>query len=139
MGNPVILDTGPLVAFIDREDAFHRWASAQLRSLEPPFLTCEAVISESLFLLRHTRNGVPTLWNLLQEDLIRVAFDLDDHLAPVARLIAKYQEVPMSLADACLVRMSELHATARVFTLDADFRLYRRNGRQTIPLIYPAP
>ena len=139
MGNPVVLDTGPLVAFIDREDACHHWASEQLRSLEPPFLTCEAVISESLFLLRRAHNGVPTLMNMLQEDLIQLAFDLDDHLAPVAHLIAKYQEVPMSLADACLVRMSELHSTARVFTLDADFRLYRRNGRQTIPLIYPAP
>jgi predicted nucleic acid-binding protein len=139
MGNPVVLDTGPLVAFIDREDACHLWASEQLRSLEPPFLTCEAVISESLFLLRRAHNGVPTLMNMLQEDLIRLAFDLDEHLAPVAHLIAKYQEVPMSLANACLVRMSELHSTARVFTLDADFRLYRRNGRQTIPLIYPAP
>jgi predicted nucleic acid-binding protein len=139
MGNPVVLDTGPLVAFIDREDAYHRWASEQLRSLEPPFLTCEAVISESLFLLRRAHNGVPTLMNMLQEDLIRPAFDLDDHLAPVAHLIAKYRDTPMSLADACLVRMSELHSTARVFTLDADFKLYRRNGRQTIPLIYPAP
>ena len=139
MGNPVVLDTGPLVAFIDREDACHRWASEQLRSLEPPFLTCEAVISESLFLLRRAHNGVPTLMNMLQEDLIRLAFDLDEHLAPVARLIAKYRDTPMSLADACLVRMSELHSTARVFTLDADFKLYRRNGRQTIPLIYPAP
>jgi predicted nucleic acid-binding protein len=96
------------------------------------------VISESLFLLRHAHHGVPTLMNMLEEDLVRLAFDLDDHLDPVARLILKYQEVPMSLADACLVRMSELHSTARVFTLDADFRLYRRNGRQVIPLIFPA-
>jgi uncharacterized protein len=139
MGNPIVLDTGPLVAFIDREDACHRWACEQLRSLEPPFLTCEAVISESLFLLRRAHNGVPTLMNMLQEDLIRLDFDLDAHLDPIARLIAKYQEVPMSLADACLVRMSELHSTARVFTLDADFKLYRRIGRQTIPLIFPAP
>lgn len=138
MGNPVVLDTGPLVAFIDRDDANHRWASEQLRSLEPPFLTCEAVVSESLFLLRHARNGVPTLMNLLQEDLIRLEFDLSDHLDSVAHLIAKYHDTPMSLADACLVRMSELHSTARVFTLDSDFRHYRRNGRQAIPLIFPS-
>ena len=138
MASPVVLDTGPLVAFIDHEDAHHRWATEQLRLLEPPFLTCEAVISESLFLLVHAKHGVPTLMNMLQEDLVRLEFDLDDHLDAVARLIAKYHDVPMSLADACLVRMSELHTNARVFTLDADFKLYRRNSRQTIPLIYPA-
>ena len=139
MGNIVLLDTGPLVAFIDGEDAQHRWASEQLRLLNPPFLTCEAVVSESLFLLRRARLGVPTLLNMMQEDLIRLSFKLDDHLGAVARLIAKYDHVPMSLADACLVRMSELHDGARVFTLDADFKLYRRHSRQTIPLIFPRP
>ena len=139
MGNPVVLDTGPLVAFIDHRDARHGWATEQLMVLKPPFLTCEAVISESLFLLRAAHNGVPTLMNMMREDLVRLAFDLDDHLDAVARLIAKYHDVPMSLADACLVRMSELHDGARVFTLDADFKLYRRHSRQAIPLIFPAP
>jgi len=138
MGAPVVLDTGPLVAFIDKQDAAHRWAAEQLAALEPPFLTCEAVISESLFLLVEAHNGVPTLMSFLQEDLVRLAFDLDDHLSAVAKLIAKYHDVPMSLADACLVRMSEVHTNARVFTLDADFKLYRRHGRQAIPLIHPA-
>ncbi|MBM3852574.1 MAG: type II toxin-antitoxin system VapC family toxin [Verrucomicrobia bacterium] len=139
MGSPVVLDTGPLVAFINRRDARHRWAAEQLRSLEPPFLTCEAVISESLFLLRAAHHGVPTLLNLLREDLVRLAFDLDDHLEAVARLLTKYHGVPMSLADACLVRMSELHDQARVFTLDSHFQLYRRHSRQAIPLIFPGP
>jgi len=138
MGAPVVLDTGPLVAFIDKQDAAHHWAAEQLAALEPPFLTCEAVISESLFLLVEAHNGVPTLMSFLQEDLVRLAFDLDDHLSAVAKLIAKYHDVPMSLADACLVRMSEVHTNARVFTLDADFKLYRRHGRQAIPLIHPA-
>ena len=139
MGNIVLLDAGPLVAFIDGEDANHHWAAEPLRLLQPPFLTCEAVISESLFLLRRARQGVPTLLNMLQEDLVRLSFRCDDHLDAVTRLIAKYHNVPMSLADACLVRMSELHDGARVFTLDADFRLYRRHSRQTIPLIFPRP
>lgn len=138
MANPVLLDTGPLVAFINREESKHQWAIEQVRSLEPPFLTCEAVISESLFLLRSARNGGPTLMSMMEEDLIRLAFDLDDHLADVARLIAKYHDTPMSLADACLVRMSELHSNCRIFTLDSDFKRYRRHGRQSIPLIYPA-
>ncbi len=139
MGNPVIIDTGPLIAIIDQSDAQHRWAIDQLKVLEPPFLTCEAVVSESLFLLSSARQGVPTLLNMMQEDLIRLAFNLDEHLAAVTRLITKYHDVPMSLADASLVRMSELHDRARIFTLDSDFKRYRRHGRQAIPLIYPAP
>ena len=74
----------------------------------------------------------------LRENLIELSFDLGDHLDAVSRLLTKYQDVPMSLADACLVRMSELHDRSRVFTLDADFKHYRRNGRQAIPLIYPS-
>ena len=139
MGNPVIIDTGPLIAIIDQRDAQHRWAIDQLKVLEPPFITCEAVVSESLFLLSSTRQGVPTLLQMIQEDLIRVAFNLDEHLTAVTRLITKYHDVPMSLADASLVRMSELHDRARIFTLDSDFKRYRRHGRQAIPLIYPAP
>ena len=137
MANPVVLDTGPLVAFIDGDDSQHGWASAQLASLQPPFITCEAVISEALFRLVRARRGVPTLLSFLREGLVQVSFDLDDNLAAVTQLIEKYHDVPMSLADACLVRMSELHDRARVFTLDADFKLYRRHGRQAIPLIAP--
>ena len=138
MASRVVVDTGPLVAFIDHDDAHHLWTTEQLRLLEPPFLTCEAVISESLFLLERAKHGVPTLMNMLREDLVRLSFDLEDNLDAVSRLIAKYQDVPMSLADACLVRMSEIQTNARVFTLDSDFKLYRRNSRQTIPLICPA-
>lgn len=138
MDDPVVLDTGPLVAFLDRKDPYHLWAVEQLGGLRPPFLTCEAVISESLFLLQGRSQGVSALLSYLHEDLIRLAFDLDDHLDAISHLLIKYQNVPISLADACLVRMSELHDRSRVFTLDSDFKLYRRNGRQSIPLIYPA-
>lgn len=138
MDDPVVLDTGPLVAFLDRTDPFHLWATEQLHGLRPPFLTCEAVISESLFLLQGRPEGVSTLLEYLREDLLKLAFDLDDHLTAVSHLLVKYQNIPMSLADACLVRMSELHDRSRVFTLDTDFKIYRRNGRQAIPLIFPA-
>jgi uncharacterized protein len=138
MANPVVLDTGPLVAMIDRDDQYHGWTSAQLASLAPPFLTCEAVISETLFLLPRARHGRPTLLSFLREGLVQVSFDLDDNLDAVARLLEKYDDVPMSLADACLVRMSELHDRARVFTLDSDFKRYRRHSRQAIPLIFPS-
>jgi predicted nucleic acid-binding protein len=138
MANLVVLDTGPLVAFIDRDDHRHEWSAAQLASLRPPFITCEAVISEALFLLPRARRGVPTLLSFLREGLVQVSFDLSDNLEAVTQLLSKYEDVPMSLADACLVRMSELHDNARVFTLDSDFKRYRRHSRQAIPLIFPA-
>lgn len=139
MAASVVLDTGPLVAFIDRHDPQHRWAADRLRELQPPFLTCEAVISEALFLLEGAHDGPALVMGMLREDLLRLAFDLDDHLDAITTLLAKYRDVPMSLADACLVRMTELHDGARVFTLDADFKLYRRHSRQAIPLIFPGP
>lgn len=139
MATSVVLDAGPLVGFVDRRDPYHNWCVEELKRLQPPFLTCEAVISESLFLLEDVPHGSDQVMGMLKDDLIRLAFDLDDHLEAVSLLIAKYRDVPMSLADACLVRMSELHDGARVFTLDSDFKLFRRHSRQTIPLIYPAP
>ena len=137
MANPVVIDTGPLVALIDHEDEHHAWATAQTKSLQPPFFTCEAVISECIFLLPHARRGLPTLLRFLDEGFVRVTFGMNENLEAVSRMLLKYQDVPMSLADACLVRMSELHDGARVFTLDSDFKLYRRQGRHVIPLISP--
>lgn len=138
MGAPVVLDTGPLVAFLDRNDPWHEWACAQMRELNGPLLTCEAVLSECVHLMEGSDPAARRLHLMLENDGLRVAFDLNDHLQSIARLMGKYHDVPMSLADACLVRMSELHDQSRVFTLDSDFKLYRRNGRQSIPLIYPA-
>jgi predicted nucleic acid-binding protein len=137
MAAPVALDAGPLVALLDRNDPWHEWARAQLDSLTEPMLTCEAVLSEAAFLLEHSDPGHRRLMGLLNEDIVRLAFDLDDHLNAVATLMSKYDDVPISLADACLVRMSEIHDRAHVFTLDSDFKRYRRHGRQAIPLIYP--
>ncbi|MSU51711.1 MAG: pilus assembly protein [Opitutus sp.] len=135
----VILDTGPFVALIDRRDPLHDWTVQQVKLLKPPFHTCEAVVAESLFLLQDVHGGSAHVTGLLVDGYVRLDFHLDDNLGSVTPLMAKYHDVPMSLADACLVRMSELHDRARVFTLDADFKLYRRHGRQVIPLIIPVP
>ena len=139
MDAPVLADTGPLVAFLDRNDPGHAWACAQFQRFTAPVLTCEAVLSEAAHLTIHIDPGARRLIDLLRADGLRLAFDLNDHLEAVAALLAKYHDVPMSLADACLVRMSELHDGARIFTIDSDFKLYRRHSRQAIPLIYPAP
>jgi len=137
MGNPVVLDSGPLVALLDRADAWHGWASEQTKLLTEPMLTCEAVLSESAFLLQGLDPGFRSLMGLFGDGIVRLGFDLDDHFDDIARLLQKYHDTPMSLADACLVRMSEVYTNARVFTLDSDFKQYRRHSRQAIPLIYP--
>lgn len=137
MTRGVIVDTGPLVAYFNRRDAWHEWAVAQLATIEPPIETCEAVISEATFLLRADPRGGDALLDLLERDLLLCTFHLDDAVEHVRRLMKRYQDVPMSLADACLVRMTEERRASRVLTLDADFRRYRRLGRQVIPLISP--
>jgi predicted nucleic acid-binding protein len=133
----VIIDTGPLVAFLCRDDGHHGWVTAQLALVEPPLLTCESVLSEAAFLLRRVGRGADALLALVRRKLVRVPFQLEAELPAVDRLMARYANVPISLADACLVRMSETHAGSVVVTLDGDFRTYRRHGRNVIPLIAP--
>lgn len=133
----VIVDTGVLVALIDRRDRYHAWVTEQLTQIAPPLLTCEAVISETWFLLQRVKNGREILLQLLNHRQIEVQFDLDAELATVVALLTRYQSVPVSLADAELVRMAELFANSSVFTLDSDFQIYRKNRDHLIPLISP--
>ena len=137
MKRQVLLDTGPLVAMINRRDSLHAWTTEQLARLEPPFLTCEPVLSESCFLLRRVPGGVRAVMELVIPRTIKVSFGLDEETVPVAELLARYGDVPMSLADACLVRMAELYDSSVVLTFDSDFKVYRKNRRQIIPIIMP--
>lgn len=130
----VLLDTGPLVALCNARDHFHDWACEQFKLLKPPFLTCEPVLAEACFLLGKNQN---VILEMAQAGLFKTNFSLLKELPAIRRLIKKYSDVPMSLADACLVRMSELHKNSRVLTLDRDFLLYRKNGRQVVPRIMP--
>lgn len=132
-----LLDTGPLVAFLNARDRYHEWAREQLALVQPPLLTCEAVLSEALFLLRGSRASQKAIMELVASGLVRVPFRLEEEARAVSRLLQKYADVPMSLADACLVRMSEQHGSAVVLTLDSDFALYRRHRRQVVPMIRP--
>lgn len=133
----MLLDTGPLVAFLNRRDRYHSWATARLAELPAPVLTCEPVLSEACFLLRHLRGGSQAAIELVSRGLLKVGFRLDGDPGPVAKLLARYASVPMSLADACLVRMVERNPGSSILTLDRDFRLYRTHGRQVIPLAMP--
>ncbi|MEA5495760.1 MAG: PIN domain-containing protein [Limnoraphis robusta] len=133
----VIVDTGVLVALIDRRDRYHAWVRGQLTQIAPPLLTCEAVISETWFLLQRVKNGRETLLQLLNQQQVVIQFDLDAELAAVTALLTRYQSVPVSLADAELVRMAELYPNSSVFTLDSDFQIYRKNRDRPIPLLSP--
>ncbi len=137
MKGPVVVDTGPLVALVNRRERHHAWVREQFAELRPPLLTCEAVVSEACFLLREIDGGASALLELFSRRVVVVPFCLADELPVVERLMRRYRDVPMSLADACLVRMAEQHAASRVLTLDAHFKIYRKNGRAIIPTLMP--
>ena len=134
----VLLDTGPLVAFLNRRDRYHKWAIGQWERCAPPLLTCEAVVAEACFLLRNLHGGSRSVIELVKRGVVAVAFDLQAEAAPIARLMTRYADVPMSLADACLVRMTELQEDSLVLTMDQDFHVYRRHGRQAVHARMPA-
>ncbi len=133
-----LADTGALVALLDRGERFHAWAVEQARTLQPPLLTCEAVLAELCFLLSPVRGGLAAIRENLECGGWRLGFSLEAERTRIFSLMDTYRDQPMSLADACLVRMSELHPNLGVFTLDRHFRIYRRNRRQVLPLIIPA-
>jgi len=137
VNRPVLLDTGPLVAYLDRRDHFHEWTKTQFSRIRPPQLTCEAVIAEACFLLRHVSGGSQRVMDLLEQRVISIAFRLDRDWQAVTKLLVRYAKLPMSLADACLVRMAEQHPQSVVLTLDHDFRVYCMNVRQVIPTLMP--
>lgn len=133
----VIVDTGPLVAGLRERDRDHAWTRAQLASMSAPLATCEAVLSEAFFLLQRVRGGGERLAALVERGILEIRFDFQDERDSTLRLLRKYADTPMRFADACLVRMSELHRDSCIFTLDQDFAAYRRNGRERIPLLAP--
>ncbi|MBM3218675.1 MAG: PIN domain-containing protein [Candidatus Rokubacteria bacterium] len=134
----VVLDTGPLVAFVDRRDRYHRWAATHWSDVAPPLLTCEPVLTEACFLVRELPRGPSTILELVGRGIVNVAYDIESDVEALRRLMMRYANVPMSLADACLVRMVERHPAARVLTLDRDFRVYRAHGRRVIPALMPS-
>ena len=137
MERGVIVDTGPLGAFLNRRDNWHEWAVARLSEIAPPLETCEAVVTEAAYLLRSDSRGTDALLDLVDRGFLVMRFRVDDEVEHLRRLMKRYADVPMSLADACLVRMTESQRQAKVLTLDSDFRRYRRLGRQVIPVIAP--
>jgi predicted nucleic acid-binding protein len=135
MAESVLVDAGFVVALLSRRDSHHGWAAAQSPDLAPPWSTCEAALSEAFHLLGG--RGAPALRALLRRGSLRIGFELAENLEPVLKLMQKYADVPMSLADACLVRMTETLSDPVILTTDADFRIYRRHSRHIVPCVLP--
>jgi predicted nucleic acid-binding protein len=133
----VILDTGPLVAWLAAKDGWHDWAVGQFERLEPPLITCEPVLTETCFLYARAGGEPSRILAKVRSGILQMPFAIADEASSIETLMKRYADTPMSLADACLVRLSELNRDSRVFTLDRDFKHYRRFGRSVIPLLSP--
>jgi predicted nucleic acid-binding protein len=134
---PGLLDTGPLVSFLGFGLRYHEWTCEQWKLFRPPLLTCEPVLTEAAFLLKRDGREADPLFELLERGVIRIALNIEEQQADLRALMHRYRNRPMSLADACLVRLSEIETAGEVFTLDSDFRIYRRHGNKVIPVLMP--
>ena len=134
----IIIDTGPLVAYFNRRDRWHRWVADQMAALNPPLVTCEPVLTEACFLIQRAGGRPVDLIRKIAQRSLEIGLDLEEDASGIESLMQRYADTPMSLADACLVRLTERFPDCRLFTLDSDFEHYRRNGRQLIPLLSPA-
>jgi predicted nucleic acid-binding protein len=125
------------VSFLASGLRHHLWTVEQWKRLRPPLLTCEPVLTEAAFLLTREGRGADAIFELLQRKVIRIALSVEEEQVDLRALMHRYRHRPMSLADACLVRLSEIHKSAEIFTLDSDFGIYRRHGNKVIPVRMP--
>jgi len=133
-----LIDAGPLVAYFDRREAHNPWVTTQMSELRPPLITCEAVLTEACFLLgKRNPDGIRRLASWLERGLLLIDFDLSTHWQATFALMQQYADLPMSLADACLVTMIDQGHGDRIFTLDHHFRIYRRKNRRVVPVLMP--
>jgi len=129
-----IADTGLIVALLNRDDRHHEWALEIARTISEPLLTCEAVLSEAAFQV----GSVKWVLGLVREGFLKIAFDLSGNFEEVVELAERYRDWAPGLADLCIIRMSELNEGLPVLTVDeSDFRVYRRNRRDVIPIVCP--
>ena len=137
MRRQILLDTGPLVALLNHRDAHHDWAVDEFQRHAAPFLTCDAVITEAMHMVGNAGLHPGRVLRLVRTGALALDFRTEDEVETLEGLVEQYRNVPMDFADACLVRMSELHPDSQVLTLDSDFDIYRRHRREAIPTIRP--
>ena len=133
----VLLDTGPWVALLSRSETHHNWAVEQFRLFQPPLLSCEAVVAETCFLLKRSGFDPSLALQFIERGVVQLPFVLQDQIGSVSSLFKRYEYVPASLADAALIRLAEIIDSPLLLTTDSDFHIYRRHGRQMIPLVTP--
>ena len=133
----LLLDTGPWVALLSRNDTHHQWAIEQFRVFQPPLLSCEAVVAETCFLLKRSGFDPSLALQFIERGVVQVPFVLQEQIGSVSSLFKRYENVPASLADAALIRLAEMTDSPLLLTTDSNFRIYRRHGRQSIPLVTP--
>jgi predicted nucleic acid-binding protein len=136
MKSGIVLDTGPLVAFLYGRERDHDWAAEQFDRVDQPFISCEPVLTEACFLVSRNGQSPVVVLDILERGMVRIGLDLEAELPVLRRLMQRYASVPMSLADACLVRLVELTGLP-ILTLDSDFAIYRAHGRRRLTLITP--
>jgi predicted nucleic acid-binding protein len=136
MRSGVLLDAGPLVAYFDQREEHHQWAVETFATVDLPAITCEAVLAEACFLVARTGRSPSRVLDHVRRKNVRVGLSLGEELEAVATLMDRYSNIPMSLADACLVRLAEMTGLP-ICTLDSDFRIYRAQGRRSLDLITP--
>jgi uncharacterized protein len=135
--NPVLVDTGFLVALYDRNDAFHSRCIRAHKQFDRPYVTCEAVLTESFHLLRHLPAAGLAILKSVEMGILDVPFTLKESATEVARILDKYCNLPASLADACLVQMADESDTGDILTLDSDFKRYRWRRNRSFNLLIP--
>jgi predicted nucleic acid-binding protein len=133
-----VCDTGPIVAYLNRNDPHHGWAVAVMKQVRPPLLTCEAVLTEAVYVLRDDGLDIDPLFRMLERAALLIDFDMSAHWPRMHALMQRYPR--MDLSDASIVVMCETHARSQVLTIDVnDFSTYRRNDRRVIPFVAPSP
>jgi predicted nucleic acid-binding protein len=137
MKSGIITDTGPLVAYLSKCDTYHTWTCNQLEQISLPLLTCEAVLTEACFLVSRNGGEAEDLIYMLSQGWLSIPFSLLHESKVVGELMRKYADIPMSLADGCRLRMTELLPNSQLLTLDEDFSIYRKNGKEAVPVIMP--
>jgi uncharacterized protein len=122
---PILLDTGVIVALLDRSEAFHKRCGDAIHKLDGPLLTCEAVIAESCYLLRNLTGATEAVIANVEAGIFQLAFQLSRESSAVRQILRKYQDRRIDLADACLIRLADEFGTGDILTLDGDFAVYR--------------
>ncbi len=132
---PVLLDTGPIVALLDRSEQYHQACTEAVVELGAPLVTCEAVLAEACYLLRGIAGAPKAVLENVESGVFLVPYRIAGNTATIAKLLTKYANVPMDLADACLVDMAAAYGTGKILTLDSDFRIYRWGRHRAFELL----